>query len=111
MILPLQLRHREALDAAPSAWFLPGDSAERWLAELARCGLANGDTRLFVVPKSVESRAPAGLLVVPARADAPTRPPAGIGCRLIAGRLFVPADAVLHPPITDSEVQALCLLP
>jgi hypothetical protein len=111
MIHSLQLRRRPAPEAAPTAWFLPGDSAERWLEELARCGLATMETRLFLVPRSVESRACAGLLVVPARADAVARPPSGVPCRLLAGRLYVPADAVLEPPVTDTEVRSLCALP
>jgi tetratricopeptide (TPR) repeat protein len=111
VIHSLQLRYQPAQSAAPEAWFLPGPAPAHWLEELARCGLAGMETRLFVVPHSVEDRTPAGLLVVPARANAVTEAPAGLPCRLIAGRLFVPADAVLHPPITESEVRALCLLP
>jgi len=34
-----------------------------------------------------------------------------MGCRVIAGRLFVPTDAVVHPPITDAELVAICPLP
>lgn len=111
MIVPLQLRHRPTAGSAPEAWLLPGNSAERWLAELARCGLATPETRLFLVPLSLENRAAAGLLVVPASATSLSCQPAAMGFRLIAGRLFIPADAVLHPPVTDAEVRALCPLP
>jgi len=111
VILPLQLRHCATFDGDPDAWFLPGDSTARWLEELSRCGLADSETRLFVVPRSVPDRAPAGLLVMPARADAVARPPAGLPLRRIADRLFVPLEAVLHPSVTDAEVRALCPLP
>jgi tetratricopeptide (TPR) repeat protein len=111
VILPLQLRHSDKLDAGPVAWFLPGDSAARWFEELAQSGLAESETRLFLVPKSPEDRSPAGLLVVPARADSLRHKPSGLACRLIAGRLFVPVDALLHPPVKDEEVRALCPLP
>ncbi|HTB83793.1 MAG TPA: hypothetical protein VK742_09085 [Candidatus Sulfotelmatobacter sp.] len=111
MIIPLQLRHRSTSGPAPEAWFLPGNSVERWLAELARSGLATVETRMFLVPISLANRAPAGLLVVPAKAASPARQPAGTGFRLIAGRLFIPVDAVLHPPVTDAEVRTLCPLP
>lgn len=111
MILPLQLRHDASADAPAAAWFLPGDSTERWLAELARGGLAELGTRLFVVPRSVADRTPAGLLVVPAAGSRPDSQPRGIACRLIAGRLFVPVDAALFPPVTDAELRALCPLP
>jgi tetratricopeptide (TPR) repeat protein len=111
VIIPLQLRHAADADASATAWFLPGDSAERWLEELARCGLANGETRLFAVPRSLADRSPAGLLVVPAVTHSLRHPPAGVACKLIGGRLFVPVDAILHPPVTDAEVRALCPLP
>ena len=111
MIVPLQLRHRPKLEAEPAAWFLPGDSATRWLDELARCGLATADTRLFVVPKSVEDRAAAGLLVVPARAESVAQQPSGLACRIVAGQLFIPLDAGLYPPVTDTELRKLCPLP
>jgi tetratricopeptide (TPR) repeat protein len=111
VIHPLQLRYDPALDAPPAAWFLPGDSVERWLEELARCGLAAIDTRLFVIPRSTEDHSAAGLLVVPARVESVRETPAGIGCRLVAGRVFVPTDAVLQPPVTDSELRHLCALP
>ena len=111
MILPLQLRQSDELDVEPTAWFLPGASAARWLEELGDSGLAQAETRLFLVPKSPADRSPAGLLVVPAQAGALRQKPSGLACRLIAGRLFVPVDAVLHPPVTDAEVRAVCALP
>lgn len=111
MILPLQLRYDATLDAVPAGWFLPGAAADRWLAELTRCGLAEAETRLFIVTKSVENRATAGLLVVPARPDALAAKPTGLACRLVAGRLFVPVDAALHPFVTEAEVRALFPLP
>jgi tetratricopeptide (TPR) repeat protein len=111
----LQLRYDPALDASPEAWFLPADSAARWLEELTRSGLAVMETRLFIVPRSVEDRTPAGLLVVPGRAGSQGAPPlpgmSGMGCRLVAGRLFVPVDAALNPPVTDAELRHLCPQP
>ncbi|MFO1513667.1 MAG: hypothetical protein U1F83_12240 [Verrucomicrobiota bacterium] len=111
MIVPLQLRHCPTLAAETSAWFLPGDSVAGWLESLAHCALAGAETRLFVVPKSAEDRTPAGLLVVPAHAKAVGNPPAGLACRLLAGRLFVPVDAELHPAVSEAELQAVCALP
>jgi tetratricopeptide (TPR) repeat protein len=111
MILPLQLRHDSALEAAPAAWFLPGDSAARWLEELARCSLAHMETRLFIVPRSIEDRSPAGLLIVPAHPESIAEPPAGMACRVVGNRLFVPIDATLHPAVSDSELNRLAALP
>jgi tetratricopeptide (TPR) repeat protein len=111
VIHPLQLKQDATLEAAIAAWFLPGNSAERWLEELTRCGLATMETRLFVVPHSLEDRTPAGLLVVPGRIDPAAEHPAGMACRMIGERLLVPADAALHPPLADSELRGLCVLP
>lgn len=107
----LQLRHDATSNATANAWFLPGASTERWLEELARSGLATMETRLFMIPQSIGERTPAGLLVVPIRADSVGEPPAGIACRLVGRRLFVPQDATLYPPVADSELNALCALP
>jgi len=111
VILPLQLHHWANSDRGPDAWFLPGTSVARWLEELSRCGLADSETQLFVVPKSVSDRAPAGLLVLPSRADAVAHQPSGLPCRRITDRLFIPLEAVLHPSVTDAELRALCPLP
>jgi len=96
--------------AAPTAWFFPGASAEHWVEELGRCGLAEANTRLFVVPRSTTERSAAGLLVLPPPGLAPKETPAGVACRS-TGRLFLPLDGVLHPPITETEAQALFPLP
>lgn len=111
MIHSLQLRHGQAPEAALAAWFLPGDSADRWLDQLSIGGLASMDTRLFLVPHSLGDRSCAGVLVVPARVDSNSWPQGAQACRLIAGRIFVPMDGILHPPVTDSEVRTLCPLP
>lgn len=111
MIVPLQLRHDEALEATPAAWFVPGSSPARWLEELARCGLANMETRLFAVPCSVQDRTPCGVLIVPARTDPLVETPAGMACRLIGKKLYVPIDAELNPPVAESDVSGLSALP
>jgi tetratricopeptide (TPR) repeat protein len=111
MIQVLKLLHDPAREVAPDAWFLPGDSTERWLEELSRCGLASMETRLFVIPQSVENRAVVGLLAVPAPGVAVSELPAATACRLVGKRLFVPLDAAVHPPVTDSELFGLCGLP
>ncbi len=111
MMLPLRLRHSEGLDGKPEAWFLPGGDAGQWFDTLVECGLAREDTRVFLIPRSVDDRACAGMLVVPAEAHSFSRPAAGLGCRRVAGAMFVPVDAVLEPPVTDAEVRKLSALP
>ncbi|HUA37784.1 MAG TPA: hypothetical protein VMA35_05215 [Candidatus Sulfopaludibacter sp.] len=111
MILPLQLRHDPALDTTHAAWFLAGNSAARWLGELVRCGLAGTETRLFIVPRSIEDRTPIGLLVVPSRPDLVSHPPVGMACRRVGNSFFAPADAALHPPVNESELHRLAVAP
>jgi tetratricopeptide (TPR) repeat protein len=111
MILPLELRHDERCAETAVGWFLSGNFAERWLSELVRCGLANAGTRLFAIPRSPADRTPVGLLVLP-DGDSPSPGMlSGLPCRVIAGRLYLPADAALLPPLTESEVRDLCALP
>ncbi len=127
MIVPLQLRHDPAARHPAQAWFLTGNDPARWLEELAHCGLAEVETRLFLItgggdtqhatsntdlsaqallPK--EDHLPiSGLLIIPGPGHTPSRPPAGIPCGLLAGRIYVPTDAVLYPPATDAELREL----
>ena len=111
MTHPFQLRYDPASNAALRAWFLPGDSAARWLDELVRSGLAVMETRLYPVPRSLEDRTVVGLLVVPPSTGSGSTPPAGIACRLVGERLFMPVDASLHPPMADAELRKLFVLP
>lgn len=117
MILPLQLRHDPAARQTADAWFFGGDDPVRWLDELARSGLAETETRLFIISADGESRITdhascvRGLLAIPASGTTTISAPAAIPLRLLAGRLFIPADAILYPPITDAEIRELCRWP
>jgi hypothetical protein len=51
MNLTLQLRHEPAAQQAADAWFINGNDPARWLDELARTGLSQTETRLFVISK------------------------------------------------------------
>lgn len=111
MVSNLQLRWEPSAVGPAEGWFLPGTHPARWLDELSRCGLASEGTRLFCVPRSLQDRTPAGLLVVPSTGRTPGATPAGFACRCIAGRLFVPVDATLDPPLSDAEVTDRCPFP
>jgi tetratricopeptide (TPR) repeat protein len=109
MTLTLQLRHDPAVQHPADAWFINGNDPARWLDELAHSGLAQTETRLFVVTQHATRIT--GLLVVPSSNCAASDSPAAIPCRLLAGRLFVPADAALDPPVTEAEIRELCPWP
>jgi hypothetical protein len=155
MTVTLQLRHGPAVSHTADGWFLAGDDPVRWLDELVRCGLAQAETRLFIMSErsvlsshespvstsvtqplqgcksqppqtqgslassatlgfEAESRRDSqngtvnGLLVVPGSGCMPSVPPAAMACRLVAGRLLIPSDAKLHPPVTNAEIRELC---
>lgn len=112
MTLTVHLRFApDRPDQQAAAWFLPGADVTRWLAELTRCGLARLSTRVFRVPRSHDDRSTAGALIIPGAGISPACKPAGLACRLVAGKLFLPNDAMLYPPVTDQELRELCPWP
>src|SRR5690242_17488585 len=106
MILTLQLRHDPAARSPAGARFFSGDDPARWLDELARSGLAQSDTRLFIISGPTQSPI-TGLLAIPGSGFIASSSPAAIPLRLLAGRLFIPGDATLYPPVTDAEIRDL----
>jgi tetratricopeptide (TPR) repeat protein len=107
MLSTLELRFSPTPVRAPVAWFFPSTDVSLWLEELARCGLADSETRLYVVPQTIRDRTPAGLLIVPKCGAALRTTPRGLACGVVAERLFLPIDAIVHPPLTDAEARDL----
>ncbi len=90
-----------------TAWFIGGEDPAEWLAEVTGWGVAIVDLTLFVVPKSAHDLSPLGVLVT-----APTKIQPAVSSRVIrfgrvAGRIYLPVEAVLSPPVGDSELAAL----
>lgn len=108
MNLPLQLRPAVGVRGPVVAWFIPGSSVSHWLACVAGAGMASAGTRLAVIPGRQVGDPVAGLLVIPVGAVGEARGTGMIGCRSVAGRVYVPADAQLDPPLTDAELRELC---
>src|SRR5438046_1777248 len=99
MRFPLALRLAPAPVHAPAAWFVPGDSPAGWIDELAGWGVPMAGLRLYVVPSSVRDRRPIGVLVAPpSGAAVPNVSPRAQPYGLLAGRLYLPADALLDLP-------------
>lgn len=105
LTLPLRIEYARQPVGQALAWLMPGDDAAAWLRELVTAGVAANSTELFVV-----SRATAGLqlgvLVVPGK-DAAIAPPQWQPYTRLAGRLYLPVNAVLAPAIEESELAAL----
>ncbi|MDJ0364646.1 hypothetical protein QMK33_05735 [Hymenobacter sp. H14-R3] len=85
------------------AAFLAGAEPLAWLRELSRWNVAPGALACYVVPESVQSVRPAGLLVLlPAGSPPPPhlREPLGV----VAGRLYLPTHATLRPATPAAEL-------
>jgi tetratricopeptide (TPR) repeat protein len=102
----LRLKRASPPAHAPAAWFIPGDSADEWLAELARWEVPVAQMRLYVVPRSIADRAAAGVLVIPLPGVKPTRTGRAVAYGSVGGRVFIPLDATLSPPVADAEIRA-----
>lgn len=91
-----------------TAAFLAGAEPLAWLRELSRWQLAPHKLACYVVPESVQSVRPAGLLVLFAEGTPPPadlREPYGT----VTGRLYVPTHAILRPAATGAELQGQLL--
>src|SRR5690349_4031357 len=103
---PLTLRLAPAPVHSPTAWFIPGDDPQGWLEEILHWwGTPAAKLRFFVVPASVRDRSPIGVLV---RIEGNLPPTAVLRAQpygLLGDRLFVPVDAVLEIPVSDSELR------
>ena len=112
MNLPLTLcfdptAHERIASTSRAGWFVVGQSADDWLAELARWEAPLDAATVFVVPTSDREVTPLGLFVVGA-GPAHGRPtPLSLPYAVIASRLFLPSDARLDPPISDQELTDL----
>lgn len=103
----LKLNRSSAPCREVAAWYIPGTGAEDWLEELCRWNLSQESLRLFVV--RTPSRAYAeGVLVIPPSGPVKATPMRALALRCIAGKLYLPVDAVIDPPVTDAEASALC---
>jgi tetratricopeptide (TPR) repeat protein len=98
--------------AAAAAWFIGGASPAVWLEEILGWNVALAGLALYVVPRSMKDRAAAGVLVIPGAGVRSGRISGervslaqGFVCR--AGRLYLPMDAVLWPPVSDAELGRL----
>jgi tetratricopeptide (TPR) repeat protein len=97
---------------AVAAWFIPSSDPAEWLAEIARWDLPFDRVRLCLLPRSATDRRLSGALaILPDGHNACEIVPSPIvqpyGC--VAGRLYLPAGARLHPPVSDAELTSVLL--
>ncbi|HEV2294126.1 MAG TPA: hypothetical protein VGR35_09730 [Tepidisphaeraceae bacterium] len=111
--LPLQLRPapRESAEPATASYFIPGGKPELWLHELCAWGVTLDGVELLVIPVSSREPAPLGLFVMLPEVEGMRVSPSAIAqpYRKVGERLYVPADILPHPPMTDAELRTWLL--
>ena len=111
--LPLQLRPAplQASDPAPLSYLIPGGDPELWLRELCAWGVPLHGVELLVIPVSAREPAPLGLFVILPESERMQSAPSAIAqpYRKVGGNLYVPADSIPHPPMTDAELRGWLL--
>jgi tetratricopeptide (TPR) repeat protein len=108
--MQLSLRYHPTAQRPACAALLRGTDAAAWLREIGRWGLPAAQLRCYLVPESIRSVQPAGLLVVTrdgAALPADVLEPYGVE----AGRLYLPVHATLWPVPAPGELAAALLWP
>lgn len=101
---PLALQLTARAVRPPSAWFIPGPDPAVWLDEVARWGVATAELWLFVLPHSPGDRTAVGVFVLPPDGVTPRGVLRGLPYGRLGPRLFLPVDATLSPPVSESEL-------
>lgn len=108
MTFPLALRRIESA-APPAAWLIPGADPQTWIDELSRWGVPMENLRLYVLPRSLQDPSLMGILVTDTEALTSVRASRAQPYRLLADRLYIPADAELDPAVSDAELHKLLI--
>jgi tetratricopeptide (TPR) repeat protein len=97
---------------ATAAFFIPGTDARVWLDEIGRWGVAFNSVRICLVPRSGSDRRPCGALAIVTKGESVVTPsPLVQPYACLVDRLYLPADARLHPPMSDAELADALLYP
>jgi hypothetical protein len=108
--MQLTLRYHPLAQRPARAAFLRGSDPAAWLRELGRWGLAAEQLHCYLVPESMQSVRPAGLLVVVAEDHLPADVLEPYG-QVDGQRLYVPVRATLWPATTPEELRGALLWP
>lgn len=107
MKLAIRLTCRPTSQCEPSAYFVPGRTAEEWLAELIAWQTPLAKARLHIIPDAKGDRSPYGLFVLGAAPPANYRSPRALPYGVVAGRLYLPVEAEVDPSVDDAELERL----
>lgn len=108
--MQLTLKYNPHTTNKATAVFISGSSAAVWLLELSRWGIPPAQLECYIVPASIQSVAPGGLLAIVHGHDnnIPQHLPA---YTCIASQLYIPLQAELYPPVSNDELQKMLLWP
>ena len=109
---PLQIRRNEAPVREAEAWLLPGSDPSLWLDQVCGWNVPLEPIRLYPLPVSHTDRHPAAVLAtgLPATIGGETRAQVSgqaIPYGVISGRLYLPIEAVVQPPVSELEWKEL----
>jgi len=107
----LNLRPAAAAVHPVAAWFIAGSDAAAWLAEIEQWGLPTAALRFYALPAGPNDLSPAGVLVVTPPDASPRQVLRAQPYGRLARKLYLPADAILWPPVADEELAAQLLFP
>ena len=93
----------QPMNGEPEAWFIPGADVRRWVGELIRWHALPANSAVAVLGQVGQ---PAVGVVVRTTLTPPTGTLA-VPLRLSDGRVFLPRDAAITPPVTSVELQRL----
>lgn len=102
MRLQLKPTHRHP-PARTAAALLEGPDPAAWLLEISRWGVPLERLRCFVLPRSVHTVEPGGLLVVFQQAADAHRAEPKSPYQVLGSKLYIPADAEIFPTVGESE--------
>jgi len=105
--ISLQLVYRERRQRPARGVLLSGDDAGAWLRVLAAAEVPLGDVEFLPLPIGPADRRVRGALAVFSGTHAERMSDAGPLYGEIAGRLYLPMDGAVEPPVADGEWSGL----
>lgn len=109
MPLTLGLQYHEQQAATVAGAFIPGHSADIWLAEMDRWEIPMQSLKGLLIAANKETLTPAGLLVMLQHVDVKHPDRIGHPYQLTGGKLFIPTTARLTPALHTDELSRLLI--
>ncbi len=95
----LAIRRADGVRRETCAWLAPGSDPRAWLDEVSAWGIPLKGLLLHALPSAA--------LVTSVGNVAPRVSPAVLPYGCVAGRLYLPVDAVIEPPVAEDELALL----